>query len=67
MTFSQTTCPRCNWNLLKNNPNRNALSRRDNETAICSHCGMAEAFEDSGLRKPFLEENPSRSPYWKTK
>lgn len=27
-------------------PARNALSRRDNETFICSPCGVQEAFED---------------------
>lgn len=26
-----------------------ALSRRDNETEICSECGQREAFEDMGL------------------
>ena len=66
-THSMKTCPRCLWNLLKSNPARNAISRRDGETEICKECGMAEAFEDSNLRKPFLDENPSRLPYWNIK
>jgi hypothetical protein len=38
-----------------------ALSRHDNETAICSDCGMREAFEDSGMAPAYAGE-----PYWMT-
>lgn len=31
-----------------------ALSRKDNKTKICSHCGFEEALEEF---KKFLEEN----------
>jgi len=30
-----------------------ALSRRDNATYICSHCGTVEALEDVGLVPPY--------------
>ena len=65
MTANRTTCPRCKWNLLANNPARNALSRRDNKTYICSGCGMQEALEDSRLIPFWLDGNgPCNMPYW---
>lgn len=30
-----------------------ALSRRDNTTYVCSHCGVVEALEDAGLVPPY--------------
>ena len=39
-------CPRCRENVLDKVEVRNSLSRRDNETYICSPCGTAEAMED---------------------
>lgn len=36
-------CPKCNKRYTKG---RGALSRRDNETEICSDCGYKEAIED---------------------
>ena len=39
-------CPRCRENELEREDVRNALSRRDNQTYICSPCGEAEASED---------------------
>jgi len=38
-------CPRCNKNELEED-GRNAVSRRDNKTQICSSCGEREAFCD---------------------
>lgn len=38
-------CPSCNKNELKGH-GRNALSRKDNETEICSDCGTKEALEE---------------------
>ena len=38
-------CPRCNKKELQES-GRNALSRRDNKTQICSSCGEREAFCD---------------------
>lgn len=35
-------CPKCGESFLE----VPALSRRDNKTEICSHCGMLEAIED---------------------
>jgi predicted RNA-binding Zn-ribbon protein involved in translation (DUF1610 family) len=43
---SKTTCPRCEKNTMRPEQAMNALSRRDNETYICSACGVAEAMED---------------------
>ncbi len=56
-------CPRCRENYLSTKPIRNAISRRDNKTAICSSCGTQEAFEDSKLIHHWLE-NPTNKPYW---
>lgn len=39
-------CPRCKENYLEDLEVLNALSRRDNETYICSECGIDEAMED---------------------
>jgi len=63
---AQTTCPRCKWNLLKSVAARNATSRRDNKTRICSECGTAEALEDSKLMPQWLDD-PTHRPYWDTK
>ena len=65
MDNQQTTCPRCKWNLLKQQTGRNALSRRDNKTGICSECGTQEAFEDSKLIPHWLDD-PKHMPYWDT-
>jgi len=44
-----TICPRCKEQQIPNDAEAGrypgALSRTDNETEICSECGMAEAFE----------------------
>ena len=37
-------CPRCLLETLHEEEVRNALSRMDNETYICSSCGLHEAF-----------------------
>jgi hypothetical protein len=42
----KAACPRCEQNTMHPKEEMNALSRRDNETYICSSCGMAEAMED---------------------
>jgi predicted RNA-binding Zn-ribbon protein involved in translation (DUF1610 family) len=39
-------CPRCKETKLFPEEARNALSRRDNKTYICSDCGTREAIED---------------------
>jgi hypothetical protein len=39
-------CPRCKINELDGVEVRNALSRRDNKTYICSDCGLGEAMAD---------------------
>ena len=38
-------CPRCKTNELDPIETRNALSRKDNKTYICSQCGVEEALE----------------------
>jgi len=45
-TYSK--CPRCSQEYIKR---ERALCRRDNETDICSSCGVAEALEDAGYTK----------------
>ena len=40
------TCPRCQRNTLENPTGLNALSRKDNETYVCSPCGEDEAILD---------------------
>jgi hypothetical protein len=56
------TCPRCGERKLDPEKARNALSRRDNETYVCSDCGLDEAMYDlmlaslSGHRHPLLLE-----------
>ena len=42
-------CPRCHLMTLREVEVQNALSRRDNDTYICSDCGTEEAFIDAGL------------------
>ena len=39
-------CPRCKKRDMENEEVRNALSRRDNKTYICSDCGTEEAMFD---------------------
>ncbi len=39
-------CPRCNQNTLAEELAVNALSRKDNETYVCSPCGVDEAVWD---------------------
>lgn len=39
-------CPRCKVNILDPIDALNAVSRRDNETYICSDCGTDEALID---------------------
>jgi len=41
-------CPRCE-EPMSQQLGRNAISRRDNQTEICSGCGLDEALEDSRL------------------
>lgn len=43
-------CPRCQWNLLPMGY-PGALSRRDNETELCSNCGTIEGLEDWATAK----------------
>jgi hypothetical protein len=45
-TDENIECPRCKKNQLHPQMAMNALSRRDNETFICSPCGSVEAMED---------------------
>lgn len=39
-------CPRCHTNYLDPTGTRNALSRADDKTYICSDCGIDEALQD---------------------
>jgi len=39
-------CPRCESNLMVPERAQNALSRKDNETYVCSPCGEDEALRD---------------------
>ena len=64
-TANQQTCPRCKSLYLKYNHARNAISRRDNKTAICADCGINEALEDSGLIPSWFDD-PKHLPYWDT-
>lgn len=43
--MNTTTCPRCGENRMRADI-VNALSRKDNETYICSSCGTDEAMND---------------------
>jgi hypothetical protein len=53
----ELTCPRCRLLKLRSKmqsgrlvaSHKNALSRRDNKTYICSDCGTAEALIDAGM------------------
>ena len=59
-------CPRCTELFVRK---QSALSRRDNETAICSSCGTAEALEDSGLLPRWIDKYVESGglfykPYW---
>jgi len=42
-------CTRCDKMSMRDDLYTNALSRRDNETYICSKCGAEEAMIDAGL------------------
>lgn len=48
-TITLTRCPRCLKTKMRVPEVHNALSRRDNQTYICSDCGVEEAFIDAGL------------------
>lgn len=48
-------CPRCHKDTMADVLVHNALSRRDNETYICSGCGEEEAMLDAGLAT-YLED-----------
>jgi len=50
-------CPRCGSIYPKYLA---ALSRKDNETKVCTFCGSAEALEAAGLAPPY--DGPQ---YWK--
>lgn len=42
-----STCPRCGEEKLRTDrPALNALSRADNETYVCSDCGLDEGLQD---------------------
>lgn len=43
MLNEENLCPRCMENSLHQEKTRNALSRMDNRTLICSACGLWEA------------------------
>ena len=48
-----TRCPRCETEALHPELAMNALSRKDNETYVCSPCGRDEAMWDfSGVPHP---------------
>ncbi len=47
-------CPRCGKKQLHPIPAMNALSRRDNQTYICSPCGSYEAILDVSRHEPGL-------------
>ena len=53
----QNKCPRCD-SVMEEYP---ALSRRDNETDICSDCGMLEALED------YTKQTYDGKIYWEVK
>ena len=53
----ENKCPRCNG-VMEEYP---ALSRRDNETDICSDCGMLEALED------YTKQPYDGKIYWEVK
>jgi predicted RNA-binding Zn-ribbon protein involved in translation (DUF1610 family) len=58
------TCPRCGEETLRlDRPALNALSRTDNETYVCSDCGVIEALEDfsRGMSRQSKEE--WKAPY----
>ena len=57
-TEEDIECPRCKKNRLNPRMVMNALSRRDNETFICSLCGTEEAMED--FRKGFSGRHSDR-------
>tara|TARA_R110002051_G_scaffold240765_4_gene301184 strand:- start:550 stop:852 length:303 start_codon:yes stop_codon:yes gene_type:complete len=44
--LAASICPRCECNVLASDGAQNALSRKDNETYVCSPCGEDEAVRD---------------------
>ena len=58
-------CPRCKENKLDKVEIRNALSRRDNKTFICSDCGIGEAmFDFSRSQGKVSEEEIKQEKNW---
>ena len=55
--YNKEKCPRCK-RTYRGFP---ALSRRDNETDICSDCGTAEAMED------YTQQPYDGKVYWEVK
>lgn len=53
--YQYKECPRCHKDTLNTKEVLNALSRRDNDTYICSACGTEEAMLDAGLAT-YLED-----------
>lgn len=56
-------CPRCEGRRMNPHQKRNALSRKDNKTHICSSCSVDEAMRDlyqkdtwPGFPAPFAPE-----------
>ena len=69
--LSSNLCPRCGVATMHPEKAMNALSRRDNETYICSPCGTAEGMEDAieqvGTHSAFLQilqECPKAQASW---
>ena len=63
MKPSRGKCPRCGGEWDRNRAQDGlypALSRRDNDTDICSLCGVAEALEDAALADRYIGP-----VYWK--
>jgi len=55
-----TNCPRCGQPLEQERPALNSLSRYDNETYICSDCGIMEGlwqFSHAGEPLPALDQS----------
>ena len=58
----KTLCPRCEIEELEEMEALNALSRKDNETYVCSPCGVDEAVWDFMKSKhPLMKNNFTRS------
>lgn len=65
--MSEDVCPRCESTLLHTQRAMDALSRRDNETYVCSACGEDEAVLDLLVRvtpkDQWLPNRPSARVY----